>query len=199
MDWIAVGVSSRNLRERAGARFNIHRSVSELAAADRVFTNLRDVRSSVLSTRFVKMLLLPLLLICVGCDSDPGPVAADEPSVPASGTVTFRGQPLAGYQVVLMPDGDRRPAMGVTDSEGKFTLGTNSPGDGAPAGKSKVAVVWAGPETTVDAVEQSAIDDPSKMPKPSVVIPEKFSNPETSELTAEVPEAGTNALKFDLQ
>ncbi len=150
-------------------------------------------------TRFVKMLLLPLLLICVGCDSDPGPVAADEPSVPASGTVTFRGQPLAGYQVVLMPDGDRRPAMGVTDSEGKFTLGTNSPGDGAPAGKSKVAVVWAGPETTVDAVEQSAIDDPSKMPKPSVVIPEKFSNPETSELTAEVPEAGTNALKFDLQ
>lgn len=144
-------------------------------------------------------LILTLALHSLGCDSDPGPVATDEPSVPASGVVTFKGQPLAGYQVVLMPEGDRRPAMGVTDSEGKFTLGTNSPGDGAPAGKSKVAIVWAGPETTVDAVDQSAIDDPSKMPKPSVVIPEKFSNPETSELTAEVPEAGTSELKFELQ
>lgn len=150
-------------------------------------------------TRFAKMLFLPLLLNGIGCSSDPGPVATDEPSVAASGIVTFKGQPLSGYQVVLMPEGDRRPAMGVTDAEGKFVLGTNAPGDGAPPGKSKVAVVWAGPETTVDAVDQSAIDDPSKMPKPSVVIPEKFSNPETSGLTAEVPEAGTSELKFELQ
>ncbi len=144
-------------------------------------------------------LLLFVVIQCLGCDSDPGPVATEEPSVPASGIVTFKGQPLSGYQVVLMPDGGRRPAMGVTDSEGKFTLGTNAPGDGAPAGNSKVGIVWAGPETTVDAVEQSAIDDPSKMPKPTVVIPNKYSNPETSGLTAEVPEAGTSELKFELQ
>ena len=49
VDWIAVGVSSRNLRGRAGAKFNMHRSVPELAAVDQVFTNLTDVRSSVLS------------------------------------------------------------------------------------------------------------------------------------------------------
>lgn len=150
-------------------------------------------------SRLAMMLLLSCVVSGVGCDSDPGPVATEEPSVPASGIVTFKGKPLAGYQVVMMPDGDRRPAMGVTDAEGKFVLGTNAPGDGAPPGKCKVAIVWAGPETTVDAVEQSAIDDPSKMPKPSVVIPDKYSNPETSALTAEVPADGTSELKFDLQ
>ena len=150
-------------------------------------------------SRFAKLIVFSLLINGIGCDSDPGPVATDEPSVAASGIVTFKGQPLAGYQVVLMPEGNRRPAMGITDAEGKFVLGTNAPGDGAPPGKSKVAIVWAGPESTVDAVDQSAIDDPSKMPKPSVAIPDKFSNPETSELTADVPDAGTSELKFELQ
>jgi hypothetical protein len=150
-------------------------------------------------SRLAKLLILSLIIHSVGCASDPGPVATVEPSVPASGVVTFKGKPLPGYQVVLMPEGDRRPAMGTTDAEGKFVLGTNEPGDGAPPGKSKVAISWAGPESTVDAVDQSAIDDPSKMPKPSIVIPDKYTNPETSGLTAEVPEGGTGELKFDLQ
>lgn len=140
-----------------------------------------------------------LLCLSVGCGSDPGPVAKEEPSVPASGMVTFKGKPLPEFQVVLMPIDGRRPATGVTDAEGKFVLGTNTPGDGAPAGLSKVGIVWAGPEQTGDAVDQSAIDDPSKMPKPPVVIPMKYSNPETSELTAEVPASGTSDLKFELQ
>ena len=131
-------------------------------------------------SRLAKLIVLSLVMHSVGCESDPGPVATEEPSVAASGVVTFKGKPLPGYQVVLMPEGDRRPAMGTTDAEGKFVLGTNEPGDGAPPGKSKVAISWAGPETSVDAVEQSAIDDPAMMPKPAVVIPAKFSNPETS-------------------
>ncbi len=137
--------------------------------------------------------------IMVGCGSDPGPVAKDEPSVPASGIVTFKGKPLPEYQVVLMPNDGRRPATGNTDAEGKFTLGTNRPGDGAPVGSAKVGIVWAGPEQVGDVVEQSAIDDPSKMPKPKVAIPAKYSNPETSGLTAEIPEGGTSELKFELQ
>jgi hypothetical protein len=98
-----------------------------------------------------------------------------------------------------MPEDGRRPAMGVTNAEGKFTLGTNEEGDGAPPGRSKVAIVWAGPETTVEAVDQSAIDDPEKMPQPDVQIPAKYTNAETSGLTAEIPEAGTSDLKFELQ
>lgn len=137
--------------------------------------------------------------LTLGCTSDPGPVATNEASVPASGVVTFKGKPLPEHQVVLIPIDGRRPATGVTDAEGKFVLGTNTPGDGAPAGLAKVGIVWAGPEQTGDAVDQSAIDDPSKMPKPTVVIPAKYSNPETSELTAEVPASGTSDLKFELQ
>jgi hypothetical protein len=143
--------------------------------------------------------LLTCFFLAVGCSSDPGPVATNEPSVPASGVVTYKGKPLPEHQVVLMPSDGRRPATGVTDAEGKFVLGTNAPGDGAPAGLAKVGIVWAGPEQTGDAVDQSAIDDPSKMPKPPVNIPVKYNNPETSELTAEIPGSGTSDLKFELQ
>ena len=150
--------------------------------------------------RYSKLILSVFILSVLGCGSgDPGPVATVEPSVAASGVVTFKGKPLPDYQVVVMPEDGRRPAMGTTDAEGKFKLGTNEPGDGAPPGKSKVAIVWAGPETTVDAVEQSAIDDPSKMPKPGIVIPTKYSNPETSGLTIDISGDGASDLKFDLQ
>lgn len=149
-------------------------------------------------SRSVMVMLLLVISQTMGCDADPGPVAENEHSVSASGIVTFKGQPLAGYQVVLMPDGDRRPAIGVTNAQGEFVLGTNAPGDGCPPGKSKVAIVWAGPESNVDVVEQSAIDDPSKMPKPAVEIPQKYSNPETSGITFDVPESGTSELKIDL-
>lgn len=140
-----------------------------------------------------------LCSIVIGCGSDAGPVAKDEPSVPASGIVTFKGKPLPEYQVVLMPSDGRRPATGTTDAEGKFVLGTNRPGDGAPAGSAKVGIVWAGPEQVGEAVDQSAIDDPTKMPKPKIAIPAKYSDPETSGLTADIPAGGTSELKFELQ
>lgn len=149
--------------------------------------------------KLVNCCLMFITLTIVGCGAEPGPVAKDEPSVPASGVVLFKGKPLPEYRVVVMPVDGRRPAMGATDAEGKFALGTNKPGDGAPAGSSKVGIVWAGPEQVGEAVDQSAIDDPAKMPKPKVVIPAKYANPETSGLTVDIPAGGTSDLKFDLQ
>src|SRR5215510_8628347 len=64
---------------------------------------------------------------------------------PVSGVLTFQGKPLEFYQVTFSPEDGRRPATGTTDAEGKFTLGTNKPNDGAPPGLNKVAVVWVGP------------------------------------------------------
>jgi len=153
-----------------------------------------------LKTWFASSLCLLLTVsLFAGCSSDPGPVAEEVPSVPASGIVTYKGKPLADHRVVLMPSDGRRPATGLTDADGKFVLGTNVPGDGAPPGSSNVSVAWEGPAMAGDAVDQSAIDDPSKMPKPAVQIPEKYTNPETSGLTAEVPEGGTDTLKIELQ
>lgn len=58
--------------------------------------------------------------------------------VSTKGTVTFKGAPLADATVILSPE--KGPvAMGVTNSEGKFTLATGAT-RGAAVGKARVAV-----------------------------------------------------------
>ena len=127
-----------------------------------------------------------------------GPKAHIEKVVPVSGTLTYNGQPLENYQVTFLPTDGRRAATGVADADGKFTMGTNKAGDGAPPGTHKVAIVWAPPTTDLPGHEQ-IIDDPSLLPKPPVEIPAKYGNPETSGLTQEVPDEGIEDLKIDLK
>jgi hypothetical protein len=60
------------------------------------------------------------------------------PSV--TGTVTLDGQPLSGAVVVFNPDGGGQVATGVTNSSGKFTMGTLRQGDGVRPGKYRVTI-----------------------------------------------------------
>jgi hypothetical protein len=136
--------------------------------------------------------------LAVGCNTDPGPRAHIEAAVPVSGTLTYNGQPLENYQITFLPTDGRRAATGVSDAAGKFTMGTNKAGDGAPPGLHKVAIVWAPPMTGTPGQEQ-IIDDPALMPKPPVSIPPKYGNPETSGITQDVPEGGIEDLKIDLK
>ena len=62
-----------------------------------------------------------------------------------SGSVTYRGQPLANAQVNFAPVAGGPIATGQTDASGKFQLGTMSINDGALVGKHKVSVVARGP------------------------------------------------------
>lgn len=118
-------------------------------------------------------------------------------TVPVNGIVAFQGQPLENYLVTFYPDGDRRPATGKTDSEGRFTLGTNEPGDGAVVGSHKLSVTYVGPETAAEPgrEELSAMAPPP----PKIKIPAKYGNAETSGLTRDVPESGLRDVKIDLQ
>jgi len=77
-----------------------------------------------------------------------------------------------------------------------LTLGTNSPGDGAPIGSHKVSVAF---DPEVDTLNAAPAENPSQLPKPSVKVPDKYSSPETSGLTQDVPKAGLKDLKLDLQ
>lgn len=133
-----------------------------------------------------------------GCSGGYSTTADIEKVVPVSGTLTYKGKPLESYQVVFMPSDGRRVATGVADAQGNFKMGTNDAGDGAPPGQCKVAVVFAPPETGEGGNEQ-IIDNPAMLPKPKVQIPKKYSNPETSGLTQDIPEAGISGLKIDLQ
>ncbi len=69
-------------------------------------------------------------------------------------------------------------ATGWLREDGTFTLGTNKPGDGVPAGTHKVAIDNAVTPTPAGY-------DPTFVAKP--LIHAKFNDPETSGLVFEVP------------
>ena len=98
-----------------------------------------------------------------------------------------------------MPEDGRRPAVGITDANGKFKLGTNSLDDGAPPGLNKIAIVWVGPPSKSQPGMEVIIDDPAKLPKPKIKIPAKYSDPATSGLTQDVPRGGISDLKLELK
>jgi len=120
--------------------------------------------------------------------------AGIEKTATASGLLTHRGQPLAHYQVMFTPEDGRRPAAGVSDEHGKFTLGTNDAGDGAPPGKHRVSVVYVGPPSSGGDGQNNFAPPPS----PKTKLAAKYSNPETSGLTAEVPASGAGDLKVEV-
>lgn len=144
-------------------------------------------------------LSLASLFLVVGCTPNTQPVAEIFPTVPAEGTLTFDGQPVPDFVVTLVPTDGKRPASGRTDASGKFVLGTNQPGDGAPAGTHRASVAFSPPEDPNAPPDAGGIEDPSKMPKPKFKIPAKYSNPETSGLNINVPEDGTTDLKIELK
>lgn len=70
------------------------------------------------------------LLLAGGCGKSMSPV---------SGLVTLDGKPLANARVILTPvDGKGRPAQGVTDDSGRFSITSIKPNDGALKGEYKV-------------------------------------------------------------
>lgn len=165
-----------------------------MAIADCGFVKSAEVLAfgvnSMLSQR---VLCLAILAFAVGCGSPDL-----EKAVPVAGVVKFQGKPLEGYRVTFMPTDGRRPAIGVTDAEGKFKLGTNDTGDGAVIGTHKVAFVWA-PPTIGEPGQETINDNPAALPKAKTRIPEKYSDPEKSGIQQEVPARGVSDLKFELQ
>ncbi len=140
----------------------------------------------------------PLLIafaFFTGCSSGYAPQAEQSASVPASGVVTWKGQPLAGFRITLHPADNQRPAAGVSDDGGRFVLGTNSESDGAVSGTHRVSVIW---EQPVDDGLGSAPAAPAGL-KPPVDLPAKFASPETSGLTLDVPSEGSSSLQLTLQ
>lgn len=139
--------------------------------------------------------VVALALVCTGCG--PGQPTADiVETVPVAGVLSYQGKPLEYHQVTCYPSGGERPAAGIADASGRFTLGTNGEGDGAVAGTHQVAVTYVGPPNTDP---EAGMNDFSPPPPPKVKIPAKYRNIKTSELQVEIPEGGIDDLKIDLQ
>lgn len=125
--------------------------------------------------------LFVALAMTLGCGGGPG-------AVPVEGVVTLDGAPLPNATVALMPltAANPGPFSGVSDSTGKFTLGTPD-GSGAAPGEYYV---------NITTVQGGAGIEGAPPPTQKEVVPVAYRN---SSMKFTVPQDGTNAANFDLK
>jgi hypothetical protein len=106
-----------------------------------------------------------------------------------SGVVIYKGKPLEGAQVTFYPTG-ARPACGTTDANGRFTLLTFNPNDGAVMGQHVVCVT----KYASDPEDQS--DSPYK--QKIQILPARYMTPLKSPLRCKVTAEGPNDFRLEL-
>jgi len=102
--------------------------------------------------------------------------------------------------------------VGVTSDEGKFTLTTFKPGDGAVAGQYAVAIAKydlpmaaSGADGSIADTGEEDIDRPEirmasrrESPGPKNLLPEKYADAKSSGLIALVAKRGDNQFDFTI-
>jgi len=146
--------------------------------------------------RHTTLLVTVALMAAYGCGANDGLGQR----YPVSGMVTYKGQPLASGNINFVSEkADGRSASGTVEA-GRYTLTTQTDGDGAMPGMYKVTVV-AKEATAVPLSKVGGAPSQQQSFKANKVakslIPNKYGSPTTTELKAEV-KAETNKLDFDL-
>lgn len=143
------------------------------------------------------LLLASTLFLIPACSRAPeGP-----PLVPATGTVTLDGKPLAAADIMLIPQGDTKGNGGVgrTDPAGKFELvqSDNRQRKGIPTGEYKVILskyikpdgADYTPDPNVGPIDTGGFKE---------LLPAAYTDQEHAKLTANIPPEGTKTLEFKL-
>ncbi len=99
-----------------------------------------------------------------------------------SGKVTYKGQPLKHGNILFQPSVGP-PAKGEIGPDGSFTLSTLKNKDGAVIGKHRVQVICTAPPA-------KPANPDEEIPSAKSLIPEKYSNYATSEISVEVVKGG---------
>jgi hypothetical protein len=138
---------------------------------------------------------LAVFLLVAGCSG--GPVLA-----PVGGLVTVAGKPVTNGTIMFLPP-DGKGAVGSIGPDGRYTLTTFHPGDGALVGDHQVTIR----ATRVDSgsmapasLEEELRGTKGKVLVPGKVhwlVPERYSQPATSDLKATV-KTGAQTIDFDL-
>jgi hypothetical protein len=160
--------------------------------------------------RSLAVLICPTLLWASGCSTDDGLGQRYQ----VSGTVNYKGAPLAKGQITFSPvSGSGQGANGKIE-DGSFSLSTLSPGDGVLPGEYKVSIdTREADEGKMQAEADKVFAKKGKgMEKLSMIpqeitakyrkeakslIPERYMNPATSNLTAKV-DPNSLSFTFDL-
>lgn len=139
------------------------------------------------------------ILACIGCGDNTGLAKR----YPVSGNVTYKGTAVEKGIISFVPTtADGRPAAGQIEN-GRYTLTTLAPSDGALPAKYKVTVV----SKEVDTTEMKAIAKGGQFHHDKAfakanqtaksLVPAKYGLAETSGLEKEV-KAQSNSIDFDL-
>ncbi len=157
------------------------------------------------------LFLCVLALFATGCSGSGLPK-----TYKVAGTVKLDGKPVEGALVTFLPAEGQKVAVGSTDTDGKYTLSTFGPADGAQPGGFKVTIVkfsapptGAAPPLPPGVLAGGDITESYEPPKPKDgaapkdpnknLLPAKFASETTSGLIATVAENNNNNFDFDLK
>jgi hypothetical protein len=133
--------------------------------------------------------------LSAGCGGEEDKWKSERPAVaPASGTVTYKGDPVAGATVTLVPQGEGTGGAGITQEDGSFTLKAFQD-PGVVPGSYRVII------TKREAPPQAGPEgghDEGETPPPRDLLPSRYADPATSGITVEIPADGKDDLKFEL-
>jgi hypothetical protein len=119
--------------------------------------------------------------------------------IKAGGIVKYKNAVIPGADLVFVPDGDGPTAIGKTDDQGRFTLNTGGQ-PGAMVGAYKVAITAARNKRAVSDSEAVAMSSEQIAANREELVPVKFNNTVSSELTATVSaDPAQNEFLFDLK
>jgi hypothetical protein len=114
------------------------------------------------------------------------------PTAPVSGTVRMNGKPLPSAAITFQPMGGGMASVGVTGPDGRYSLEfLTGEQDGAVVATHRVII-----RTHKKANIEDTSSDIS-VPSERDPIPRRYND--ATELTFEVPSAGTEEADFDLK
>jgi hypothetical protein len=143
---------------------------------------------------------LAMAFVALGCGG-----GSKRPIKAITATVSYRGAPVADATVTFISDeADPTAAFGNTDAQGVAKPQTPEIGEGVVFGNHKVVINKEQIVNEKKSADQESADyvppPPGGAPVPQVkhLIPEKYSLPGTTPLTAEVSASGPTEFKFEL-
>lgn len=145
---------------------------------------ISNVRSRWTGLVVMAALLGSTLLLTAGCKPSVGPLT------PVTGRVTYKNSAVQSGAIVFTPDGKRgesgRIAFGKIAPDGSYALFTGE-GQGAAPGWYRVTVLAHSGETSIGGIRT-----------PQSILPEKYRDPDQSQLGCEVKANRPNAIDFNL-